>query len=88
MARGIIGVLEGDSGVELVRTCKMAVGTNCKMEVGRNFHPGRKFDDTIFLSDFLYISILGEERGCRESFPEVGRPRDKRPGNRNGMFWG
>ena len=27
MARGIIGGLEGDSGVELVRTCKMAVGS-------------------------------------------------------------
>ena len=28
MARGIIGGLQGDSGVELVRTCKMAVGSD------------------------------------------------------------
>ena len=60
MARGIIGGLEGDSGVELVRTCKMAVGA-------------------FFLSKKRAVSILkvidlwlGEERGCREDFPEVG----------------
>ena len=79
VARGIIGTVEGDSGVELVRTCKMTVST--KFETAIWFNPTPKTRNScscsvpyvMVLARAMVLAHTGQNEGYEGLSQEVQR---------------
>lgn len=74
VARGIIGVLEGDSGVELVRTCKMAVR---REDAERVF---QRWGDLVIKGQVICLELRGPgclSMGASNAGPCVGTSKDQ-----------